>query len=111
MTAAALIECTTTFGSEDAARQCAQALVQNRLAACVQILGPIESVYRWEGSIHQDREWKLVIKSTSSRQSDLIQSIRRLHSYTEPEILILPILEASEGYARWLLEQTTPPEA
>ena len=108
MTTPDFIECTTTFGHEEVAKACAQVLVEQRLAACVQIVGPIESIYRWEGKVQQDREWKLVIKSVSARQSDLIQAIRRLHSYTEPEIIILPILAASEGYARWLIEQTTP---
>lgn len=108
MTTPVFIECTTTFGHEEAAKACALALVEQRLAACVQIVGPIESIYRWEGKIQQDREWKLVIKTVSARQTDLIQAIRRLHSYTEPEIIILPILAASEGYAHWLTEQTTP---
>lgn len=107
MTDFSFIECTTTFGSEEAARNCARALVEKRLAACIQI-SAIESIYRWQGDIQQDKEWKLTIKTTSSRQSDLIAAIRHLHSYTEPEIIILPILDASEGYARWLREQTTP---
>lgn len=103
-----LIECTTTFGNAEAAQACATALVEQRLAGCVQIIGPIESVYRWQGEIHRDKEWKLTIKTTSSRQADLIAAIRHLHSYTEPEIIILPIIGASEGYASWLTEQTTP---
>lgn len=108
MPAPKLIECTTTFGNSEAARTCALALVEQRVAACVQIVGPIESIYRWEGKIQQDQEWKLVIKTVAARQADLIAAIRRLHSYTEPEIIILPILDASEGYARWLVEQTSP---
>lgn len=107
MTSIKLIECTTTFGDVAAARACAQALVEQRLAACVQIVGPIESIYRWQGKIHQDPEWKLVIKTVATLQADLIAAIRRLHSYSEPEIIILSILDASEGYARWLVEQTT----
>jgi len=108
MTNPSLIECTTTFGSEAAAVTCAEALVEQRLAGCIQIVGPIESIYRWEGKVQRDREWKLFIKSIAARQQDLIEAIRRLHSYAEPEIIILPILDASEGYARWLTEQTTP---
>jgi periplasmic divalent cation tolerance protein len=102
-----LIECTTTFGSEDEARRCAMAVVEQKLVACAQILGPIESFYRWQGSVHQDREWKLTMKTTMGRKADLLKAIAALHSYQEPEILVLPVLDASEGYARWLREQTT----
>lgn len=102
-----LIECTTTFGSQEGALACAEALVSQRLAACVQVSGPVESIYRWEGKIHRDLEWKLTIKTVLSRQADLMSAIRSLHSYSEPEIIILPIIGASEGYAKWLIDQTT----
>jgi len=107
MSEAHLIECTTTFGSQEDAVACAEALVARRLAGCVQVSGPVESIYRWEGKIHRDFEWKLTIKTVSSRQADLMSAIRSLHSYSEPEIIILPIIGASDGYAKWLIEQTT----
>lgn len=107
MSQAHLIECTTTFGNQEDALACAEALVARRLAGCVQVSGPIESIYRWEGNIQRDSEWKLTIKTISIRQADLMSAIRSLHSYREPEIIILPIIDASEGYAKWLIEQTT----
>jgi periplasmic divalent cation tolerance protein len=109
MFAEPLIECTTTFDSEESAAACAESLLERRLAGCVQIAGPIVSIYRWQGSIHRDREWKLTIKSTARIKEKLIQAIRELHSYQEPEILIYSITDASPGYAQWLTEQTTNP--
>jgi len=109
MLAEPLIECTTTFDSEELASACAQALLEQRLAGCVQITGPIVSIYRWQGTIQRDREWKLTIKTTARLKEMLIQAIRELHSYQEPEILIFSITDASPSYAQWLTEQTTNP--
>src|SRR5215469_11151141 len=75
----------TTAGSADEARKLAQALVERRLAACVNIVSQIESVYRWQGKVASAAEWLLLIKTTASAFDDLCVAIRALHSYEVPE--------------------------
>jgi periplasmic divalent cation tolerance protein len=104
-----LIQCSTTFAGMLEAERCAQKLVEDRLAACVQISSPILSVYRWEGKIHRESEVLLTIKSVGYLSDRLIEAIGRLHSYQQPEIVIVPITRVSEGYGRWLREQVLPP--
>lgn len=100
-----IIEVTTTLGSESAANELARKLVEARLAACVQITGPIQSVYRWQGSVHEDREWRCTIKSLSSLLDSIRQFIRQHHPYQTPEILATSVLDCGTEYANWLYEQ------
>lgn len=92
---------TTTERKEDAER-IARALVEARLAACVQVLGPITSTYRWKGAIHASREWQCVAKSRLDLYARLEETIRGAHPYEVPEILALPITAGSQGYLEWL---------
>jgi periplasmic divalent cation tolerance protein len=92
---------TTTAGREEA-QTIARALVEERLAGCVQVLGPITSTYRWKGAIETSEEWQLWIKSRSELFTQIEQTIRRLHSYEVPEIIAVPILAGSESYLAWL---------
>lgn len=92
---------TTTESEEDAAR-IGLALVEQRLAACVQVAGPITSIYRWKGEIETGREWKVEAKSRRELYSEIEAAIRRVHPYEEPEILALAVEAGSEGYLRWL---------
>jgi periplasmic divalent cation tolerance protein len=92
----------TTVGSEEEARRLAEALVERRLAACVQVVGPITSRYRWRGEIEEAREWQCLAKTESARYPQLEAAIRELHSYEQPEIVALPILEGSAGYLSWI---------
>jgi periplasmic divalent cation tolerance protein len=96
-----------TCGSEGEASKIAHALVDERLAACANIVSPIRSVYRWEGKICDEREWLLVIKTREARFRDLEKRVKSLHSYQVPEIISLPILAGSPSYLKWLEENTT----
>lgn len=93
----------TTVGSRTAADTLAAALVEKKLAACVSIVGPIQSVYRWQGAIHRDEEFLLIMKTNVTTLPDLEQAIRSTHSYETPEFIVLDVTEASESYTRWLL--------
>ena len=101
------IQVVTTTGSPEDARKIAAELVERRLAACVQVSGPVESLYRWKGEVQSDQEWLCTIKTSRDRYAGVEEAIRELHPYDEPEILALPILQGSAGYLRWLCEQVT----
>jgi periplasmic divalent cation tolerance protein len=95
-----------TAGSLDEADRLARGLVEERLAACVNRIGPIQSVYRWEGKLEQSEEHLLIIKTKKDLFSALEKRVRELHSYSVPEIVALPIIDGSQEYLRWLGEQT-----
>lgn len=92
----------TTTGSEDEARKMAHHLVENRLAACVNIVPQVESIYRWQGEVESSREWLLVIKSTAEKFPAVRDAIRELHSYDLPECIAISIEEGSPQYLQWL---------
>lgn len=96
-----------TIDSQEAAIALAEILVNEGLAACVNLF-PIQSIYRWQGSIQQDNEWQLVIKTRLTQSSDLSARIAALHPYEIPEIVMLPILEGSAAYLGWVAAQTQP---
>jgi periplasmic divalent cation tolerance protein len=104
-----LVQVLTTSPSREEADQIAQALVEGRLAACVQVVGPITSTYRWQGAIETSQEWLLLAKSRRERYGEIEQAIRRLHSYEVPEILAVPIVAASADYLAWLEREVTRP--
>ena len=91
----------TAASGEEAARL-ADMLVAARLAACVQILPEMESVYRWQGKVERQAEVLLIAKTVQSKFSELEREVRALHSYDTPEIVALPIVAGSEAYLRWL---------
>ena len=95
----------TTLGADSDAQTLARTLVAERLAACVNILPPMTSVYTWKGSIEVDREQQLVIKTSPGRLSALREWLLAHHPYETPELLVLRV-EASEAYFRWLGEST-----
>ncbi len=92
----------TTAGSEEEAERIAAALVERRLAACVQTIGPIASRYRWQGEVETAREWLCLAKTEAGRYEGVEAAIRELHSYEEPEIVATPIVAGSRGYLDWL---------
>jgi periplasmic divalent cation tolerance protein len=94
----------TTTGSEEEAERISAALVERRLAACVQVLGPVTSRYRWQGKVEQAQEWMCVAKTRASMFPSVEAAIRELHSYDEPEILATPIVAGSAGYLSWLAD-------
>ena len=94
-----------TCGSRREAAKIARALVDRRLAACVNILSTaVESMYRWKGRTESAKEFLLVIKSTRRRFAALRHEVERLHTYEVPEIIALPISNGSPKYLRWLAE-------
>jgi len=96
----------TTLPDGDTARAIARRLVEQRLAACVNILPPCESVYCWEEALEHDREVPLLIKTTDDRYAALEKMLRSLHPYALPEIIALPLVRGLPGYLDWILRQT-----
>jgi len=84
-------------------------LVEQGLAACVNRLAPVESIYRWQGAIERATEVPLMIKTTRERYGDVEQAIRQLHPYQVPEIIALSIVDGHAAYLRWLRDATQPP--
>jgi periplasmic divalent cation tolerance protein len=95
-------------GSEEEAEAIAAALVERRLAACVQVLGPVSSRYRWRGEVERASEWLCLAKTEASRYPELEAAIRELHSYEEPEIVATAIVAGSAGYLKWIGESLNP---
>ncbi|WP_416668235.1 divalent-cation tolerance protein CutA [Egbenema bharatensis] len=93
-----------TAASQAEAESIAETLVQEKLAACVSLM-PIRSVYTWQGEVHRDQEWQLVIKTDLSRFSDLETKVRSIHSYEVPEVIALPLVNGSQPYLDWITEQ------
>jgi len=96
------VQVLTTAGSAEEAERIAAALVERRLAACVQTIGPVRSRYRWQGTIEEAEEWQCLAKTEASRYAEVEAAIRELHSYEEPEIVAVPIVAGSSGYLRWV---------
>jgi periplasmic divalent cation tolerance protein len=100
------IQVTTTVASREEAERIAAALVASRLAACVQIIGPIRSTYHWKEKIETADEWQCTAKSRREAFDRLEAAIRRLHSYETPEIIATPIVALAADYAAWLEAET-----
>ena len=95
-----------TCGSEEEGLKIANALVEGRLAACVNLISPIRSIYRWEGKIWDEEEWLLIIKTQKERFGEVEKKVKSLHSYSVPEIISLPIGDGSSSYLNWIEENT-----
>jgi periplasmic divalent cation tolerance protein len=93
---------TTTFPDRATAEQVGARLVEERLAACAQVLGPIDSTYWWQGKVEQSPEWYCHLKTTFERFSALEQRLRALHPYETPEVIAVPILQGSADYLSWI---------
>jgi periplasmic divalent cation tolerance protein len=87
----------------------ARALVEERLAACVNLLAPMESVYRWEGRVEREIERQIVIKTSRERVVALWDRVRELHPYEVPEFIVLPVIDGNDAYLRWVGEGTKLP--
>ncbi|HOD36835.1 MAG TPA: divalent-cation tolerance protein CutA [Syntrophales bacterium] len=98
---------TTTSGKADAER-IAGALLKERLAACVQIAGPVTSLYWWKGSLEASEEWLCFIKTGADQYAALEKAIRKVHPYEVPEIVALPITAGSRDYLEWLRGELRP---
>jgi len=95
-----------TVGSADEGERIAHSLVSERLAACVSLVGPVTSIYRWQGEIVRDEERLLIIKTRGTLVPELEARVKALHSYTTPEVIALPISAGSQAYLRWLEAET-----
>jgi len=101
----------TTAGSEEEAQKIARYLVEHRLAACVNIVPQITSIYRWQGKIEEAREWLLLIKTTAQAFAQARQAITELHSYDLPECICLTIEDGSASYLQWIAEGVSTVES
>ncbi len=96
-----------TAGSGEEASRIAESLVSEHLAACVNIVGGVESVYRWEGKVTRDSEVLLIIKTTDERYEELENRVKQLHSYSTPEVIAYRVERGSADYLSWLRQSTT----
>jgi periplasmic divalent cation tolerance protein len=96
----------TTIPAEGDADNLARTLVTEQLVACVNVLPPMVSTYRWKGSVEQDRERQVIMKTTRDRVAALRARVKELHSYEVPEFVVIPVQEGSEEYLKWISEST-----
>ncbi len=101
------IQVMTTAAKKEDAEKIAACLVEKRLAACVQIAGPVTSIYRWKGNIERAQEWQCWIKSKEALYKEIEIAIKSVHSYEIPEIIATPIVAGSRDYLAWLEREVT----
>ena len=101
------IQVFTTTKKKDDAGEIARDLVENRLAACAHIVGPIQSIYRWKGKIEEEEEWLCILKSRYDRYEKLEKRLKDIHPYEEPEILAFSVVKGSRSYLSWLDHQVS----
>ena len=94
-------------GSEEEARRVAKALVETRVCACVNILPGVRSIYHWQGAVHDEAEWMIVIKTKRALFDQLCAELRKSHSYETPEIIAVPIIEGDRDYLAWIDRETS----
>ncbi len=95
-----------TAPNEDEAAEIAKALVKSKLAACVNIIRGVRSIYSWQGNLEDDSEVLMIVKTQKKLLGSLTEKVKELHSYDLPEIIALPITGGSEDYLKWLREST-----
>lgn len=100
------IQVMTTTDQREAAQRIATEVVEKRLAACAQVVGPITSIFRWQGAVESSEEWLCFIKTRRAQYSALEKCIKELHSYSVPEIIAMPIVEGNPDYLAWLRKET-----
>jgi periplasmic divalent cation tolerance protein len=92
----------STASSADEAEKIARRLVEDRLAACVNLVPGMRSFYRWKGSIEDSQEWLLIVKSSRDRFEALRTALEKLHSYEIPEVIALPVVDGARNYLNWM---------
>lgn len=97
-----------TASDADEAGRIGRMLVERRLAACVNVLGPIRALYRWEGAIHDEGEVAFIAKTEDDRLDELMQAVRQAHSYDTPCIVALPLAGGDARFLDWVRDQTRP---
>lgn len=101
------VEVHTTIDSQEGAQKMANAIVSRRLAACVQVSGPIISTYWWQGKMEQAQEWVCTAKTRGEFYSQLEQAIREVHPYDVPEILAVKVVAGNPDYLTWVSQETS----
>jgi periplasmic divalent cation tolerance protein len=96
--------CFTTVSTKAQANSLASELISRRIAACVQIDGPINSFFQWKGEVCQEEEFRLAIKTRSGREQQLRQAIQSVHPYEQPQIITLQSIDVDPGYSQWVCE-------
>lgn len=99
------VQISTAARSEAEAAAIAQGLLTARLAACVQVVGPVTSRYWWTGRIETATEWVCLAKTTAERADEAIDAVRALHSYDVPEVVVTPILSGHAAYLAWIADE------
>ena len=95
-----------TVASEEEGKRIGSILVENQLAACVNMVPQIFSIFRWQGNIENEKEILLLIKTTENRVDALIDKVKEIHSYDVPEILAIPVFTGNKDYIDWVVEET-----
>jgi periplasmic divalent cation tolerance protein len=95
-----------TAPNEEEAGKIARSLVEDKLAGCVNIVKNMRSIYRWQGKIEDEDEVLMIVKTRKEHFAHIREMVKRLHSYSVPEIIVLPIVAGSEDYLTWLKEET-----
>ena len=103
-----VVQVVTTVGGREEADRLAGVLVGERLAACVQVVGPIWSTYWWQGEVETAEEWLCVVKTTEARYAAVEARVKALHSYEVPEITATPVVAGSAEYLDWVAAETRP---
>lgn len=101
-----IVVITSTLPARADADRIARVLVEERLAACVQCAGPIESTYRWQGRVEHATEWYVHCKTAASRADALIARLKALHPYEVPEIIVTPVLGGHPAYLEWVRQES-----
>jgi periplasmic divalent cation tolerance protein len=100
----------STCASAEEAERLARRVIDDRLAACVNVLSPVRSFYRWKGQIEDSAEWLLIIKSTREKFDALRTALESAHTYEVPEVIAIPIVEGSPNYLSWIERELQPAE-
>ncbi len=100
-----ILEVTTTLETAEQAQAIARQLVESQLAACVQITGPMQSIYRWQGAVCEAEEYRCTAKTSEALLEEVMASIRSSHPYDVPEVLATEVIACSQDYAEWLRAQ------
>lgn len=100
----------STCASAEEAERLARRVIDDRLAACVNVLSPVRSFYRWKGKIEDSAEWLLIIKSTRDKFDALRAALESAHTYELPEVIAIPIVEGSPNYLSWIEQELQPAE-
>lgn len=101
------IQISTTLANRSDAERVAKILAGKKLSACVQISGPVTSIYRWKGKIEKSKEWLCVIKTRSTLYKSMEKAIKSVHPYELPEIIAVPIIEGSKEYLDWIRKEVS----